>query len=212
MNKQQILRRYALALALVPEQDAADDLFMDAADESDLRARANRLRHANGLSPIQGDPPELPALDEMQVEYALHLAERAAYRRRSRRMLTVVGLAVVLVGLAYAGVSLGPGQFSQLSAPLLGLFLLGAGIWLTARRADPGAWLLAAWGVLLELNVILSITLGRLWIPASQAEVARIQRIAAASSVVYMLCMWGTAVYVVWRLWPRQVTPRWQSR
>ncbi len=90
--------RYALALAIVPEEDVAGDLFMEAADEADLIRRAERWRSRHGLAPLEGRPP-LPALTADQRAHAAHLARRAAVRRRMKRGLTVGAAALVALAL-----------------------------------------------------------------------------------------------------------------
>ena len=77
---------YALALALVPYEDAAETIFATARDEADLRRRAAAWREEQGLPPAaawreeQGLPPAaadppLPAVHPDDLEHALRRAE-----------------------------------------------------------------------------------------------------------------------------------------
>lgn len=93
------LRRYRLALALIPDPDPADDLFMVSRSEADLRRRAARWRERQGLPPA-AENPILPELDAGQREHALHLARRGAAHRRMTLWLTTL---VVAVGLVAGG-------------------------------------------------------------------------------------------------------------
>lgn len=97
----ELLRRYALALALVPDADVAGDLFMDAKDEHDLRRRALAWRRTQGFPELTEDPP-LPALSADDQEYALHLARRGRKRRVLRR-IGLAGAAVVVAALLLVG-------------------------------------------------------------------------------------------------------------
>lgn len=94
-----LLDRYRLALALVPDPNAAGDLFMAARSEADLRRRAARWREQEGLPPAAAHLP-LPELDQDQREHALHLARRGRAHRRATLWLTAV---VVVAGLAAGG-------------------------------------------------------------------------------------------------------------
>lgn len=88
MQDDEQCRLYALALSLIPDPDAADDLCMEARGEADLRRRASAWRRRHGLPPKElagpPDPAGLPALDEVERAFALHLARRARRRRRAR--------------------------------------------------------------------------------------------------------------------------------
>lgn len=83
-------RLYALALHLVPDQDVAGDIFMDARTEVALLARAARWRRQHRL-PALDAPTVLPALTPDQRDYAAHLARRG---RRRRQMKTLAATAV----------------------------------------------------------------------------------------------------------------------
>jgi len=91
LDRAEILQRYRLALALIPDLDIAGDLFMRARSEAELRRLAKRWREQHGLGEL---PPvlELPTLDPFQEEHALHL-----YRRGWARQRTAWGLGVGLV-------------------------------------------------------------------------------------------------------------------
>lgn len=107
MEERELLERYALALALVPDPDVAGDLFMDARDTADLQRRAAAWRRRNGLPEEPESTPAFP-IDEILREQALHLARRARSRRRLNlgfRWGAVAGvlLAVALGSLRLAG-------------------------------------------------------------------------------------------------------------
>ncbi|MFZ5826755.1 MAG: hypothetical protein ACOY94_20895 [Bacillota bacterium] len=93
---EELLDRYRLALALIPDPNAAGDLFMAARSEADLRRRAARWRETQGLPPAV-EPLTLPELDQDQREHALHLARRGATHRRATLWLTI---GLVVAGLA----------------------------------------------------------------------------------------------------------------
>lgn len=95
-----LLHRYRLALALIPDPDAAGDLLMSAKSDDDLRRRAARWREAAGLDPAK-EPLQLPALTLEQREHALHLARRGATHRRVQRWLAGLTAVVVLAGCGY---------------------------------------------------------------------------------------------------------------
>ncbi|MFZ5818169.1 MAG: hypothetical protein ACOY93_23195 [Bacillota bacterium] len=96
MEEQAVLERYRLALALIPDEDAAGELFMRAPNEAALLRLAARWRERQGLEPL--DPPALlPELDPFQVEHALHLHRRGRFRRRS---LTALSLALPVAAVA----------------------------------------------------------------------------------------------------------------
>ncbi|MFZ5823663.1 MAG: hypothetical protein ACOY94_04930, partial [Bacillota bacterium] len=90
-----LLERYALALQLVPDADVAGDLFMSSADERSLLARANRWRVGRGL-PALTMPVERRPLSPVEAEHALHLARRAARRRRLHLGGAVLGVFALL--------------------------------------------------------------------------------------------------------------------
>ncbi len=93
MEREMVLERYRLALALIPDADVAGDLFMRARSEADLRRLAGRWREKQGLGPADG-VVELPLLDSFQEEHALHL-----HRRGRARLRTALGLGVGLIAL-----------------------------------------------------------------------------------------------------------------
>lgn len=99
MEREAILQRYRLALALVPDEDVAGDIFMRSRSEEELRRLTQRWHRAQGLVP--GERP-LPELDEFQQAHALHLYRRGEARRRSLR-----GLVAALLLLPLAAVGLG---------------------------------------------------------------------------------------------------------
>lgn len=103
MDHPAVQRRYALALFLVPDPDAAGDLFMDAASTADLHLRANRWRLRRGLTPVGALPPEdqLPSLTAEEGAYALHLNWRAGVRRRVRLGLGIAGVGALLLALLW---------------------------------------------------------------------------------------------------------------
>lgn len=99
MDEREELRLYALALSLVPDQDAAGDLFMAARNEADLRRRAARWLEGQGVAHQEGP---VPALDEEQRRYGLHLARRRGARRRLRWGLAAAGACLAALALALA--------------------------------------------------------------------------------------------------------------
>lgn len=113
-DEREVCRRYALALAFVPDANAAGDLFMAARDEADLRRRAAAWRRRQGLSPLDSAPP-LPALDPEQVELALHLHRRQRRQRRRRPLLAGAAALLLAAALFAAGRSLAPGQAPTLA-------------------------------------------------------------------------------------------------
>jgi hypothetical protein len=101
MDEQELLDRYALAISLIPDADAAADIYMEAAGEADLRRRAGRWRAQQKLPPAGPEGP-LPRLDAVQREHALHLARRAGLRRRTRPWLAVGAAALLLASWVLA--------------------------------------------------------------------------------------------------------------
>lgn len=104
MLKQECDRLYALALRLVPDPDAAGDLFMDARNEADLRRRAARWRRQHGLPEAEPEPAPDAApvhLTEEESEHAAHLARRGRRRRRARGIIAGGAAAAVLLGTVY---------------------------------------------------------------------------------------------------------------
>lgn len=97
MEREAILQRYRLALALVPDADVAGDLFMRARSESELRRLAHRWHRAQGMA-LAHRP--LPDLDDFQEAHALHLHRRGQARRRSVRVLGVALLLLPLIALS----------------------------------------------------------------------------------------------------------------
>ena len=89
MDEQELYRLYALALRLIPDEDAAGDLFMESRTESHLRLRASRWLDARGLNVDESRPA--PTLDRAQMEYALHLARRGRIKRQIRTVLAGLG-------------------------------------------------------------------------------------------------------------------------
>lgn len=92
------LALYALALALVPDEDVAGDLFMDARTEQGLLRAANAWRRRQGLEPVDLLPPTLPSLTPLEAEHARHLRRRAGLRSRVRLTAAAVLAAAVCVG------------------------------------------------------------------------------------------------------------------
>lgn len=104
MENQDLLERYRLALQLIPDPDVAGDLFMEAADEAELRRLAARWRRQHGLTPAPDPQPgPQPALTPDQVEDARHLARRGVLRRRFRRKLAGLGAALLVIALVLVG-------------------------------------------------------------------------------------------------------------
>lgn len=95
-----LLHRYRLALALIPDPDAAGDLYMTAQSDADLRRRAAHWRETAGLEPAV-EPHHLPELTVEQREHALHLARRGATHRRVQRWLAGLTAVVLLAGSGY---------------------------------------------------------------------------------------------------------------
>lgn len=95
------LRRYALAHALIPDADEADELFRLSRDEADLRRRASRWLAQRGQMLPELDPP-LPLLDAEQQAHALHLA-RLGRKRRLALPLAIGAIALLLVLLPFLG-------------------------------------------------------------------------------------------------------------
>ncbi len=95
-------RLYGLALALVPDEDAAGDLLMVSRDEADLRKRSASWRAAHGLGPAPHDPAPVELTAE-QAQHAYHLARRRALRLRLQRLAwTGGGVAAALLVLVFA--------------------------------------------------------------------------------------------------------------
>lgn len=107
---EELLERYRLALALIPDPNAAGDLFMAARNEAELRRRSARWLERQGLPPAAENLP-LPELDADQREHALHLARRGAAHRRLTLWLTA---AVVVAGLAAGALLLREALLSRL--------------------------------------------------------------------------------------------------
>jgi hypothetical protein len=119
MEEKLVLARYALALSLVEDPDIAGDLFMDARDDEDLRARAATWRRENGFEPASPVDGFLPALDDLQRAQALHLARRAGIRRRVLLVgRLVMGLALVVAVLVGGQRILAGGFFASDEAAL----------------------------------------------------------------------------------------------
>lgn len=100
-------RLYALVLALVPDVDAASDIFMASRDEADLRRRALVWRREAGLS----EEPS-GAVHELSTEeqaFALHLARRARVRRWLARVAVIMAAVTVVAGAAVFWPLLRPG-------------------------------------------------------------------------------------------------------
>lgn len=139
-----VFHRYALALALVPDQDAAGDLFMDAPTEAVLRRAAARWRSRHGLPDLSADP-SLPALTDEQREHALHLAGRGQWRRRLRMGLSMAAAAVSLFALLVAAPAILPAEppqdpvFAGRPAYLSEPFSQGGRFGVYLAEAAPGA-------------------------------------------------------------------------
>ena len=97
MDPDEIHHLYALALALVPEPNAAGDIFLAAPDAAGLRRRAAAWRRRHGLPPLAGDPP-LPVLDAEQQLHARHLHSRRRRRRQARPLLAAATVALAVTG------------------------------------------------------------------------------------------------------------------
>ncbi len=95
------LGRYALALSLLPDEDTAGEIFMEATDEVDLRRKAARWLARHGL-PSAGAGP-VPVLTEAQEEHALHLWRRGRRRRVLRFGLTGMGILVLTIAMLLWG-------------------------------------------------------------------------------------------------------------
>lgn len=94
--EEQLLARYALATALVPDPDEAHELFLRSRSEADLRRRCAAWLAQRGMAPPAGDPP-LPVLNAEQQAHALALARLG--RKRQRLLPLAGGGALVLVTL-----------------------------------------------------------------------------------------------------------------
>jgi hypothetical protein len=131
------LQLYALALALVPDESDAGDLFMAARDEAHLRRLVAGWRQRHGL-PSLADAPPLVRLSEEQREYGLHLARRRDRRTKSRLVLAALAVVLVLAGVRLLsqiprpGVALAAEQAKAKQSAAFGLQVLRA-------EATPGA-------------------------------------------------------------------------
>lgn len=92
-------RLYALALCLIPDQDVAGDIFMDATTEASLLTRAARWRRQQRLPAIDA-PAFLPNLTPDQREHAAHLTRRGRRRRQLKTLAAtaVAGVLAILIG------------------------------------------------------------------------------------------------------------------
>lgn len=103
MDHQTAFRLFALARCLVPDPDAAADLFMQATSEEDLRARVARWRRQQGLPTTPDTSPPAPQpLSRAEEELALHLARRGQKRRLTLKLLAAAGAALLLLTAALA--------------------------------------------------------------------------------------------------------------
>lgn len=97
----ELLHRYRLALALIPDADAAGDLFMASPSDADLRRRAARWREQQGLEAAE-EPRYLVELTLEQREHALHLARRGAMHRRVKGWMAGLIALLLLAGSGFA--------------------------------------------------------------------------------------------------------------
>lgn len=97
-DTQPSLELYALALALVPDETEAGDIFMAARDEDHLCRLAAQWRERHGL-PYLANPPSQPTLTEDQTAYGLHLVRRRERRRRSGLVLAALAVVLLIVGV-----------------------------------------------------------------------------------------------------------------
>lgn len=102
MSERTGLALYRLALALVEDEDAAGDIFMDARNEADLLRRAAAWRRERGLAAVEV-PEALVTLSEEQELHGLHLARRGGLRRRIRWVGGASLCAAMLFGLWQLG-------------------------------------------------------------------------------------------------------------
>ena len=94
MDAEAARRRYALALALVPEPNAAGDLLLSARNEAALRRQAAAWRRRHGLPPPTAEPG-LPELTPEQAELAQRLWRRRRQGRRLRPLLLLAALLAI---------------------------------------------------------------------------------------------------------------------
>lgn len=206
MDKQRLLQRYALALSLVPDADVAGDLFMDADDDADLIRRANRWRFQQGLTRVEPSFP-LPQLEPAQVEHALHLGSRAVTRRRARTALTAAGVVAILVGLMVLTAARTPAiavqRLLMLSQPVLGLALIVVSVLMIRRKADPGATVLLAWGLIFTAGGLWNQWLQKFYMNGRGIRFDDpIMQVNTFMSLLTVTTLYLTAGYVVRRLWP----------
>lgn len=113
MEGQGVWDRYRLAMAILPDEAAAAEIFMRARNEAELVRLAARWRQAHGLGPVER-PAELPPLDPFQEEHALHLVRRARLRHRWFRAAAVSAPLVLLLVTAW-GWSTWPDRKAELA-------------------------------------------------------------------------------------------------
>ena len=142
MSEERLLQLYALALTMVPDENVAGDLFLQARDPQHLHRLAARWLRQNGLSV----PPaclEPPMLNGAQVEEGLHLIRRRASRRRTGLGLlgTAVAMVAVMALLAFSPLTPRQSAFqpASLGQPVATLETEGARLDVYSVEATPGS-------------------------------------------------------------------------
>lgn len=147
MPENRLLGSYRLALSLVPDEDAAGDIFMDASSDLDLIKRAGAWRVEHGLlSDVSS--ALLPELSPDQVEHALHLARRGKARRFARRVIRgAVGLVVAaLAVLAFRAVApVGLAADSSYTGPPAAASGVALGLRFSVYKADVSGRIVTVW-------------------------------------------------------------------
>lgn len=142
MSEERLLQLYALALTMVPDENVAGDLFLQARDPVHLHSLAARWLRQNGL-PVPAAGMEPPMLNGAQIEEGLHLIRRRASRRRTGIGLlgTVVAMVAVVVLLALSPLARRPSAFepASLGQPVARLEMEGVRFDVYSTEATPGS-------------------------------------------------------------------------
>lgn len=185
MDREAILYRYRLALALVPDADQAGDLFMRSCTDADLIRWANRWREGQGLEPLH--QPDLPLLDSFQEAHALHLFRRGESRRRSLGLALLFGPLLVLVTVAWVWAAAGRAPAWVAQALRQGALKSEESLVMLRQEVPAGPFLVRLEAVALsrgETRVIYQVPVGLEVVPA-ELEVGelRLKPLGPASSL-----------------------------
>lgn len=149
MSEERLLQLYALALTMVPDENVAGDLFLQARDPEHLHRLAARWLRQNGL-PVSPAGLEPPMLNGAQIEEGLHLIRRRASRRRTGLGLlgTAVAMVAVVALLAVSPLTVRQGAFepASLGQSLATLETDGARFDVYSVEATPGS-ITATWSI-----------------------------------------------------------------